>query len=257
MKNNNSGMYIATIALCLLLCGCVTETNKRPEQSVDINKALELHIQLAENYVQKNNRESARHHLRKAFEIDKNSAGATAAMARLYQLEGEPKLAEEYFRRALRRDKTLTKARNEFGSFLYHAKRYEEALIEFEIAASDLDYDNRARVLVNVGRTSLKLGNNVRAETVFKHASVLNRELAAPLIELAELSLQQQKYADAKNYLDRYTALTRTTARSLLLGIRIERTFGNKDAEASYALALKNLYPYSREYLEYKQYLSD
>jgi type IV pilus assembly protein PilF len=258
MKNNNSGIYIAAIALCvLLLGGCVTETNKRPEQAIDISKALEQHIQLAENYIQKNNRESARHHLRKAFGIDKNSAAATAAMARLYQLEGEPKLAEEYFRRALRRDKSLTQARNQFGSFLYRAKRYEEALVEFEIAASDLDYDNRARVLVNVGRTALKLGNNVRAETVFKHASVLDRGLASPLIELADLSFQQQDYANAKNYLDRYTSVTQATARSLLLGIRIERTFGNKDREASYVLALKNLYPYSREYLEYKQYMSD
>ncbi|HEY0894045.1 MAG TPA: type IV pilus biogenesis/stability protein PilW, partial [Cellvibrio sp.] len=40
---------------------------------------------------------------------------------------------------------------------------------------------------------------------------------------------------------------------ALLLGIRLERVFGNKDKEASYLLVLKNRFPYSKEYLEYKQ----
>ena len=33
--------------------------------------------------------------------------------------------------------------------------------------------------------------------------------------------------------------------------------FGNKDKEASYALALRNLHPYSQEYLEYKKALQN
>lgn len=263
MKNNKLGLFKRTWAqrwiagLCmLLLAGCVSDVNRR-EQTVDMKKALELHIRLAEGYIQKSNRESARHHLRKAYEIDRNSAAATGVMAQLYQLEGELELAEEHYRLALRRDRQLTKTRNNYGAFLYREKRYEDALEQFEIAANDLDYDDRARVLVNVGRAALKLGKSQRAETVFKHAVVLNRQLAAPLIELAELSFHQQEYANAKEYLDQYTRLNRATARSLLLGIRIERTFGNKDKEASYALALRNLYPYSKEYLEYKQYLMD
>lgn len=259
MKNNNLGVVsnIFMLIFCLLLVGgCVTTTNERGQSNVDKSKALELHIQLAEGYIQNQNRESARHHLRKAFEIDKNSAPAIAAMARLYQLEGEPELAEEHYLLALRRDKNMTKARNQYALFLYRSKRYEDAYKQFEIAAADLDYDERARILVNFGRSALKLGKNERAEQVFKHANVLNRQLPSPLIELADLSFQKQDYANAKAYLDQYSTLTRATARSLLLGIRIERTFGNKDKEASYALALKNLYPYSKEYLEYKQYMS-
>lgn len=259
MKNNLIRLkhLILVSLVCVCVSACVTETNQRKEQTVDLKKALELHIKLAEGYVHNSNRESARLHLRKAFEIDKNSAQATAVMAKLYQLEGEPKLAEEYYLRALRRDKTLTDARNDYGMFLFRAKRYEEALEQFEIAANDLDYNARARILVNLGRTALKLGNKDRAMTVFRHASVLDRELASALIELADLSFQEKSYADAKAYLDRYLELSRPSARSLLLGIRIERTFGNKDKEASYVLALRNLHPYSKEYLEYKQYLAD
>lgn len=252
-----SSLVLAILGLCsVLLMGCVTETNKSGKTTVDKNKALELHIQLAEGYIDQSNRESARHHLRKAFELDKNSAQATAAMAKLYQLEGENKLAEEYYLTALRKDKKLTKARNDYGLFLYRAKRYEDALEQFEIASADLDYDLRSQVLINQGRTALKLGLNDRAESVFKHALVLDRNSTAAMIELADLSFLKQDYASAKGYLDYYSANMRPNARSLLLGIRIERTFGNKDKEASYVLALRNLFPYSKEYLEYKQYMS-
>ncbi len=241
---------VSAITLALLV-GC-TSTGGANRQ-VDKSKSLELHIQLAQGYIEKGNREAARHHLRKAAEIDKNSPEAMEAMARLYQLEGEPELAEETFKKALKRKKDFTLANNNFGVFLFGLKRYEEALAQFEIAAADLDYDGRASALVNVGRTALLLGKNERAKSAFEHAAILDRGLADPHIELADISFQRQEYADAKKHLDRYQALGQQSSRALLLGIRLERVFGNKDKEASYLLVLKNRYPYSKEYLEYKQ----
>jgi|SRR5690606_16435964 len=255
-QNNNVVVKILVLVFCsLLAAGCMTRTTTGgTKPKIDKAKALEERIQLAENYIRSGNREAARHHLRRAFELDRNSVEATAAMARLYEMEGEAVLAEEYYRRALRRDKNMTTTRNDYGSFLFKAMRYEEALEQFELAAKDLDYDRRAEILVNVGRTATKLGNTERAESAYKHANTLNRKLPDALIELADLSFQKRDYAAAKAYLDRYAALSAPTPRSLLLGIRIERLLGTKDKEASHVLALRNLFPYSREYLEYKQY---
>ena len=68
----------------------------------------------------------------------------------------------------------------------------------------------------------------------------------------------EKNYAQSKRYLDQYSRLApQNSPRSLWLGIRIERIFGNKDKEASYALALRNLYPYSNEYLKYQATLDD
>lgn len=238
----------------VFLAGCVAQGNGgKATRQVDKSKSLELHIKLAQGYVEKGNRESARHHLRKASEIDKDSADAMETMARLYQLEGEPALAEETFKKALKRKKKFTLANNNYGVFLFGLRRYEDALLQFEVAAGDLDYDGRASALVNVGRTALLLGKNERAKAAFEHASILDRGLADPHIELADISFQKQDYADAKRHLDRYQALGQQSARALLLGIRLERVFGNKDKEASYLLVLKNRFPYSKEYLEYKQ----
>lgn len=240
------------IATTLLVSGCVSE-GTNPKRPVDKVKSLELHIKLAQGYVDKGNRESARHHLRKAAEINKNSPEATEAMARLYQLEGESKLAEETFKKAIKAKKNFTLARNNFGVFLFGAKRYEEALAQFELAAADLDYDGRSSALVNVGRTALLLGKNDRAKAAFEHASVLDRNSADAHIELADINFQEKDYAKAKEHLDRFQSTGQQSSRALMLGIRLERIFGNKDKEASYLLMLKNRFPYSKEYLEYKQ----
>jgi type IV pilus assembly protein PilF len=246
-------LLIVSLVSVLLLSGCVSDGKGKPNRPVDKAKSLELHIKLAQGYIDRGNRESARHHLRKAAEIDRNSADATETLARLYQLEGEPKLAEETFKKAIKNKKNFTLARNNYGVFLFGAKRYEEALEQFELAAEDLDYVDRASALVNVGRTALLLGKNERAKAALEHAAVLDRGMADAQIELADINFQKQDYAAAKQHLDRYQALGQVTSRSLLLGIRLERVFGNKDKEASYVLMLKNRFPYSREYLEYKQ----
>ena len=249
-----SRCFCVILMLVSLLSGCVSETiSGTTNRQVDKSKALELHVRLAKGYVSKGNRESARLHLRKAFDINKKSAEATEALAQLYLLEGEPALAETTFKKALKLKKDFSDAHNSYGIFLFNAKRYEEALREFEHAAADLAYPGRAEALVNVGRTAVLLGKRERAKAAFEHASILNRDLSAAFIELAEINLQDQNYADAKQQLDRFMSLSPSSARALLLGIRLERIFGNKDKEAGYVLMLKNKFPYSKEYLEYKE----
>ena len=243
--------FILLIFVTLCLSACVSTRNDTAE--VDEEKALESHVNLALKYIDSKNRESARHHLRRAFELDKNSVDANFAMAMLYQLEGEPKLAEEYFKKTLRMNKNHTRARNNYGVFLYGYERYEEAYAEFEIAANDLDYDKRAEALMNQGRAALKIDRIEKAEAAFEQGNRLAPNLPQLKYELAALNYEQRDFSDAKRYLAQYERIARPAPQTLLLGIKIERVFGNKDKESSYALMLKNTYPYSREYLEYTQ----
>lgn len=247
---------LGTLACALALAGCVS-TVPDSKYSVDEEKALSSHVELALKYIESKNRESARHHLRRAFEIDSNSVDATFAMAMLYQLEGEPKLAEEYFKKTLRIDSHYTRARNNYGAFLYSRERYKEAYEQFEIASEALDYDNRAEVMVNLGRTALELQEPEKAMAAFERANRINAGLPVVKYELAELHFAEGDYASAKRYLDAYSQIARPAPQTLLLGIKLERIFGNKDREASYAMVLKNKYPYSSEYLEYKQLIQE
>ncbi len=244
-------------ALVLLLSACVTTTTSGKVPKIDKPKALQTYIQLGIGYMKKNNREAARYHFNQAFEIDKDSPGAHNGMALLYKIEGETALAERHFRRAIRVNPGFSQAQNNYGSFLFAQERYREAYQHFEKAARDTGYDQRPSALANLGRTALRLGRKERAKAAFEHALSLNNRVTMALVELAELHFEEQNYAESKRYLDQFARVSEQIPRTLWLGIRIERIFGNKDKEASYALALKNLHGYSKEYLEYKNTLQN
>lgn len=239
------------LSLALVLVGCVSTSTSTTK--VDVQKAEETHTRLGFLYIQKRNRDAARKHFQKALELNKRSPGAHNGMAMLYRMDGDPKLAEEHFLKALSYDADFSQARNNYGSFLYKHQRYDEAQVQFERAAADVNYDQRDSALLNVGRTALKLNNKERARSAFEHALNLSPRMSVAMLELADLTFKEKDYSAAKNYLSRFEKLSKPTAGSLWLGIQIERIFGNKDKESSYALALKNLYPYSQELLAYKR----
>ncbi len=251
---------IKCVCIILLISGltaCVTTVEGGGNQNASPERAVRSYVQLGFGYLQVSNRDQARVNFRKALEIDKNSVEANEGMALLYQLDGENKLAEDFFKASIRADENFARVRNNYGNFLYLHERYEEAFVQFEVASQDLSYDRRPVALVNLGRTALKLGNVDRAEALFEHALGLEPKMLSALEELAELKFNKQEYALAKSSIDKYGELSKHSARTLWLGIRLERIFGNRDKEASYGLALKNLHPYSQEYLEYKQSLPE
>lgn len=240
--------------LVLALSACVTSDGRT--STVDTKKAHDAHVNLGLTYLRQDNREASRRHFEKALNIDDDSAPAHAGIALLYQLTGELELAEKSFLRALDEDSQFTEARVNYGRFLYQQKRYQEAEALFDRASQDLSYSQRAAALSYLAQTLLELGDKFKAKSKFEHAVNINNKLALPHIELAEIYFEEKNYAKSKDFLDRYVDIAGRTPQSLWLGIRIERIFGNKDKEASYVLALKNLHPYSREYLLYKKSLN-
>ena len=79
--------------------------------------------------------------------------------------------------------------------------------------------------------------------------------MPAPFLDLAEVYFKTGDYPKAKRYLEHYETLSKPTPRALWLAVRLEHAFGNKDGEASKAMALKNMFPYAEETIEYKAWL--
>ena len=246
--------FILLLALsALFISGCVTTVTGSAPRTFDREKSLNSYVALGMAYLQRDDRDSSRRNFEKALEIDSASHEAHNGMGLLFQLTGEPGFAEKSFKRALREKSDFTQARVNYGVFLYSQSRFEEALSNFEVAAKDLSYDRRALALAYVGQAALKTGNLARARSSFEHSINVDNKLALPMLELALLQFDEEDYESSKNNLDKHLEFAKASPKSLWLGIRIERIFGNKDKEASYALALKNLHPYSKEYLEYKK----
>ncbi len=250
MKKITTGFVLA--ALAILLTGCSTTG---PVSKVDKEQALRGRLQLATEYLRADNHKGARDHLQRALEIDNRSAEAHDLLALLYTKELEFDVADQHYRNAIKYDPKFTRARNNYGSFLYNRGRYREAYQVFTKGAEDLDYILRYEIFGKMGLCSLKLEQRDQARKNFEKAIALNQRWPISYLEMATIEYDDNNYAMAQRYFDAYSKLTkRPTARSLWLGIRLDDAFERKDARESKALALRNLFPDSEENLEYKNW---
>lgn len=242
--------------ILVVLVGCVS-TVERSSTQIDKQQALEAHLQLGLSYLQNGDRDRALRAFVEAQKLDKRSAEAMQGFALLHQLNGETEQADESFKKALRLKAVFSMENIElsYAQFLYDNNRCNDAVKFLNEARTNISYPNRTRALYMLGLCEKKNGNVAKSKAAFEHALKLNGKNSGAAIELADLAFEDRNYAQTKKYLDVYAENARQSSRSLWLGIRIERIFGNKDKEASYALALKNLHPYSKEYLEYKKLL--
>lgn len=246
------------ILCALILSGCVTTETGGIGSKKDPDKSLEYSLQLARGYINDRNWDAAKRHLKHAMEIDDESAEIFEALALVFQNTGEIELAEENYKKSIRLDPKASRVRNNYAAFLYFLKRYQEAAEQLEVVVTDTLYRRRSVALTNLGRCYRQLDKLDKAEEAFRRALLLERDSATLMFELAEVHYLQGDYPQAQKYYDGYRAKVKQQApQALLLGIRLADKFGNQNARSSYLLALKNLYPTSQAYLDYKKEFGD
>lgn len=211
----------------------------------------------ATQYLEKGNTEQAIVHLKRALELDPDSAPTHMMLARVFWQTGEYELCEEHFKRALSIDGKFSRARNNYAAFLYERGRIDDAIHQLQLVVADTLYEKRADAFTNLGKAYVKKGRMAEAEEAFDRALKMDARQANAAYELAELNFGRGDNARAAAYYQRFRASNaRQSPRSLLLGIRLARASGDPNAEASYVLQLKGMYPQSPEYREYEATLN-
>ncbi len=247
---------ILVCGLCWSVVACVTESNSDLLKKKDKDRYIQNSVAAALEYLQAGDTKNAYRHLNNAMESNPKSGEVHNAMALMYRFMQDSVNEEKEFKLAIRYDGQLSKARNNYAVFLFQQDRFKEALFQLEKASKDPSYENRGLVFENMGRAYLGLQDVVKAETSFKEALRLDSELIRSYLELAQISFMRGDLKQANQYLQQFGNLGRHTARSLWLGIQIERVLGHKDALASYEVALRNIFPDSAEYRAYKASLN-
>lgn len=256
---SNSGTvkskYILLVALLgVILGGCVSTTEGGFTEEASPDKALEKRVALARQYIGEGDWDNAKRNLELAREINPNNAEVHEAFALVYQSTGEYEMAEEHFKRAIKLDKGFSRCRNNYAAFLYSQERYEEAEQQLDYVVKDTLYAARPRAFINLGLCRQKLFDNEGAEEAFVRALAMDRTNSIALLEVAHIRYDAGDYRVAGQYYDTYRGVVRQqSARGLWLGIRLAKANGDRDAEASYALALSNLYPKSAEFEAYQR----
>jgi type IV pilus assembly protein PilF len=253
---------LVLLGIMLLLCGCVTETTNAPfGGSRSDAQALRDYIQLATGYIEQGDMPNARRHLNNAATLDSNNSDVFALWGLVYSREGEPALADDSFRRALRINPKNSQARNNYAAFLFAEERYEDAYTQLEAVVEDTTYASRAQAFENLGLAALRLERADDAEYAFGRAVQLNDRQLRSSLELANLFVQKQDVLQARAYYRNYLTLLQLynigqTARGLWVGVQLENALGNAANVGQYCTQLEAGFSASPEYQLCRQLLN-
>ena len=239
--------------LALLLVGCATT----PSAVQDARRAALANVELGVAYYREGRLQLAMENLRRAVDLDPTLPEAHAAIAMLYARLGEVDPAERHYRRALSLAPKDPRVHNNFGQFLCQQQRLEEADRHFRQAVADPLYETPEAAYTNAGICALRIPDPRRAEDYFRLALERNPFYPLALLQMLRLSHDQGDFLRARAYLQRFQQVSRHTAESLWLGIRIEDALGDKNAVASYGLALRNHFPDAPQTRAYLDWLNE
>ncbi|NOG61454.1 MAG: type IV pilus biogenesis/stability protein PilW [Proteobacteria bacterium] len=222
-------------------------SNKNIRPSRGTNEVAQANLNLAIAYLKEGKYENALENLEKAKLADPGHSATYNVLGLLYQQINEPKKAEQNYKKAISLNSNDSSTMNNYGNFLCGQDRLEEALNTFSNAANNPLYATPEIALTNAGSCLYNNHKKSEAKEKFQEALQINPKVPQALIRMSEFALDDFNYLSARAYLQRFQEVSRHTARSLWLGIQIERELGDKDAVSSYALLLKNSFPDSDE----------
>ena len=251
---------LAWLLLAALLQGCVTETTGGFNVKKSDADALQDYLQLATGYLEQNDIANSKRHLANAAAIDADNSDIYAIWGLVYAREGEARLADENFQRALRLDAANSKARNNYAAFLFANNRIEDAYDQLERVVEDTRYEARPQAFENLGLAALRLNRTAEAESAFNRALQLNPSQLRSSLELVSLALGRGDTVQAGTYYRNYLTLMQLyniahNARSLWVGIQLEAALGNRDNVEAYGRQLQAGFAAAPEARLYQQLL--
>lgn len=218
-----------------------------PKVETDVSRRAQIRIDLAAGYYQQRAFAPALEELRAALAIDANSAQAYGMLGLVYMELGEQTRAEDGFRQALKIAPEESDLLNNYGWFLCQTGRPDQALEQFQAALKNPLYATPARPLHNAGICSLRIGDQVGAESFFLRSFQLDPRNPVSMYNLAEINLKRGDLDRARFYSRRLLDTYPPSAETLWLAIRIERKGGDRDSFNSLSAQLRRLFPGSRE----------
>lgn len=242
---------VSMVFLVVGLSGCITtHSGGKLPQPASQELRMKAQLDLGRGYLSSRNFERAREPIERVLEMNSRSLEGLLLLAAVEQGEGELELADATYKRALKLHPKNAQALTNYGGFLIRKDRVDEALPLLRTAVKDNTYYRRAQAFEYLGLAELAQKDRDAAEAAFKRAIEIDPEQSRSALELADLKFQDGELVVAAQLYQQYRDQAKPTPRSLCLGMKIGAARGDNDVEASSAMALKNLFPRSRQAYE-------
>lgn len=238
---------IAALALGIALAsaGCTTTTtgSDSTDREASPREAANYNAQLAIAYMRQGNLAMAREKIDRALDQDSNNASVQTAAGLLYERLGDDRKAESHYAAAMRIKPDDPDVLNYYGVYLCRNNRANEGEKLFLKAARNPVYRTPEMAYNNAGLCMRNAGKLDEAEKHFQQALALKPKFADALLQLADLTFERGRMTDAQALVQRYLGSQPANAQILWIGVRVERTLGNRASADAYAKRLKSEFP--------------
>ena len=230
------------VLLGLSACGGMHATKELGAES-NSQRAVDLNIGLAVEYMGANDNEAALDKLQRAIRIDGSSAAAYSVLGLLYDRIHRPVQAGESYAKAMQLEPTKGDYQNNYAQWLCRSGRPAEADAYFRKALEDPFYKTPAAALSNAGECALKAGKPELSETYYRRLLTLDADNADALQQLAALMYQRGDFLRARAFMERRIGAGAVNPEMLDLAARIEDKLGDRDGASGYRKRLSNEFP--------------
>ena len=240
---------VLAAVFALLLAGCSTTSTTEQKQAdmpgkTDATQRAQIHTERAAEYYRLGIMAVALEAAKQAVSANNNYGPAHNMLALIYMRLGEDALAQTAFEQAIRISPSDSDALNNFGWFLCQGKNPQRSLAYFERALRNPLYTTPHLAHYNAGVCARKAGDLTAAENSLRASLQRASEFTVALYELADLLFAQARIKDADAMFTRYNKSVRDMdANALLLGTKIARVTGDRNAEAGYVSQLRRRFP--------------
>ncbi|PWB62906.1 MAG: hypothetical protein C3F14_09090 [Deltaproteobacteria bacterium] len=225
---------IAALLLGALLLGCGAPSQER-------KKEASARMGMGMTYLEQRNLPSAMRELTTASELDPENAEIDVALGLAYQTRGDLGKAAECFRSALRKKPDYAEAHNDLGIVLSQLGRGDEAMREFEAAASNVLYATPEIAYYNMGEEYRRRKEFKKAGEMYRRSISMNDRYANAYLRLALLDADQGRWAEAARTLEACVAAAPAYAPAWMDLGRAYRALGRSgDARDAFRNALSN-----------------
>ncbi|MEW5905105.1 MAG: type IV pilus biogenesis/stability protein PilW [Pseudomonadota bacterium] len=236
------GLLYPLLLLSLTACGGASEVDERA------NKSAKIHTELAASYFERGQYAIALQEIGAALQSDDSYAQAYNVRALVHMTLKEDEEADRDFRRSLKLDPGNAGTHNNYGWFLCQRGRAKESIPQFLEALKDPLYATPDLAYSNAGVCAIKAGDLAVANSYLERALILHPEMPEALVGMAELNYTRGDYVMARMHWQRFLQTDpQLDAAQLWLAVRIARKMNDRNAEASYAMQLRNRFPDSTE----------
>jgi type IV pilus assembly protein PilF len=245
---------ISLFVAAIVLSACAGGGDERPP----VENAAVANLNLGAGYLRQGRTDLAIERLQRALAQNPRLVEAHTTIALAYDQIGSLEEAETHYRRATELDPASAGAANAYAAFLCNRQsRWADAEPYFRRAAANPTYATPEVALTNAGVCARAAGENEAAAESFRAALARNPSYPDALLNMMEISYQEENFLQTRAFVQRYLAARPPTAAVLWLCVNVERELDDAAAADRCAAQLRNGFQGSAELDQLEQQRRD